>query len=130
MSNDKEERSFDYTYSAQAQKEAAGIYRKYGVQPTKNLIETADLEELRQIDQSTAHPGRIISWIIGSIGTLVMGTGMCMCMVGGGELFTPGIGVGLPGMAAIIAAYPLYNSITKRQKKKNTKKILEISDRA
>ena len=51
-----------------------------------------------------------------------------MCMVGGSVFFVPGIIVGVVGILGIIAAYPLYNAITKRRREKLAPEIIRLSD--
>lgn len=115
---------FNYTYSAAQQEEIKKIREKYS-EPEK----TEDkMERLRRLDKSVTKPGTIASLIVGIIGTLIMGTGMSMCMVGGGELFVPGILVGVVGIVGIIIAYPLYSAITKRQRKKLAPEIIRLSN--
>ena len=115
---------FNYTYSAAQQEEIKKIREKYS-EPEK----TEDkMERLRRLDKSVTKPGTIASLIVGIIGTLIMGTGMSMCMVGGGELFVPGILVGVVGIIGIIIAYPLYSAITKRQRKKLAPEIIRLSN--
>ena len=103
---------FSYTYSAKQQEEIKKIRDKY-------LPKEADkMEQLRRLDKRVTEKGTTISLILGIAGTLVMGTGMSMCMVWT-ELFIPGIIVGIIGIAAVSLAYPLYSYITKREREKN-----------
>lgn len=44
------------------------------------------------------------------------------------SLFALGVVVGLVGIAGIIAAYPVYSHITKKQKEKLAPQILRLSD--
>lgn len=116
--------TFNYTYSASQQEEIKKIREKY------SALEKQDdkMEQLRRLDKSVTKPGTVVSLIVGIICTLVMGTGMSMCIVGGEAFFIPGIIVGIVGILGIIAAYPLYNAITKRQRDKLAPEIMRLSD--
>lgn len=120
MSNE----TFNYTYSASQQEEIKRIREKYSAPQEKE----DKMEQLRRLDRSVTKPGTIISLIIGIIGTLVMGSGMSMCIVGGDDMFIPGIIVGVVGILGVIAAYPFYNTITKRRREKLAPEIIRLSD--
>lgn len=86
------------------------------------------MEQLRRLDKSASLPGTIASLIVGKIGALVMGTGMSCVMVWGNELFIPGIIIGVIGMAAAVAAYPIYSIVTKKRREKLTAQIIGLAD--
>ena len=116
--------TFNYTYSASQQDELKRIREKYSA-PEK----TEDkMEQLRRLDKSVTKPGTVISLIVGIISVLIMGTGMSMCMVGSGDMFIPGIIVGVVGMIGVIAAYPLYSAVTKRRREKLAPEIIRLTD--
>ena len=113
--------TFSYTYSAKQQEEIKKIRDKY-------LPKEADkMEQLRRLDKRVAEKGTTISLIIGIAGTLVMGTGMSMCMVWT-ELFIPGIIVGVIGIAAVSLAYPVYSYVTKKEREKIAPEIIRLTD--
>lgn len=116
--------TFNYTYSASQQEEIRRIREKYA--PPKQ--EEDKMERLRRLDKSVTRPGRAAALIVGIMGSLIMGTGMSMCMVWGGELFVPGIIVGAVGVIGVICAYPLYNAVTKRQRAKLAPEIIRLSN--
>lgn len=122
MSERKE--TFQYTYSAPQQEEIRKIREKYAP-PEKREDK---MEQLRRLDKSVTKPGTAAALIVGIVGSLVMGTGMSMCMVWGGSLFLPGIAVGAIGIAGVASAYPLYAAVTKRRRKKLAPEILRLSD--
>ncbi|MDE7399222.1 MAG: hypothetical protein K2N06_06805 [Oscillospiraceae bacterium] len=121
MDNNK---TFSYTYSASQQEEIKKIRDKYS---TPKQAEDK-MEQLRRLDKSVTEPGTVISLIVGIIGSLIMGTGMSMCMVGNDAFFIPGIIIGFVGILGIIAAYPLYNAVTKRRREKLAPEIIRLSD--
>ena len=62
----------------------------------------------------------------GVLGALVLGVGMCMIMVW--NIMIPGLIVGVVGIACVLLAYPLYQLITRRQRKKIAPEILRLTD--
>lgn len=116
------ENKFEYTYSAKRQEEVEKIMSKYVDK------EEDKMEQLRKLDQSVERPGTMAAIIIGVIGTLIMGGGMSLVLVWGGWLSIPGIILGLVGMAVLAMAYPVYQSITKKQKEKLAPQILALSE--
>ena len=121
---DEKKETFNYTYSASQQQEIRRIREKY-VKPTQ---EEDKMELLRKLDASATRPGTIVSIIVGTIGALLLGVGMCCTMVWAGTWFIPGIIVGVIGMIGVAAAYPLFDRITKKQREKLAPEILRLSD--
>lgn len=114
--------TFTYTYSAKQQEEIRSIREKY-------LPKEEDkMEQLRRLDRSATKKGTVISLLAGVMGCLVMGVGMCCTMVWMGNLFIPGIILGLIGIAFIAAAYPLYVRITKKEREKLAPQILKLTE--
>lgn len=114
-------KSFSYTYSAKQQEEIRKIREKY--EPK----ETDKMEQLRRLDESVTQKGTIISLIIGIIGTLVLGIGMCFCLAWT-DLFVIGIVVGIVGIAMVSAAYPIYSYVTRKEREKITPEIIRLTD--
>lgn len=113
---------FDYSYSAKRQEEIEAIRRKY-------LPQSEDkIERLRALDRSAARPGTAAAIVIGTLGTLLLGTGMSCAMVWGGQLFIAGIVIGIVGIAAIALAHPAYALITKKQRAKLAPEILRLTE--
>ena len=116
---------FTYRYSAKEQKEVQEIRKKYLPRSESKL------DELRRLDRAVEKSGTVLSLVIGIIGCLIFGTGMCLSMqvIGGGQLFMIlGIIVGIVGAAVIIAAYPIYKKIVRQAKAKYAPRILELID--
>lgn len=119
---DQNEETFEYRYSAKQQEEIEAIRRKY-------LPKEEDkMEQLRQMDKRVSRKGTIISIIIGVIGCLLLGIGMCCTMEWTGRWFVPGIIIGVIGIVMIALAYPLYERITKKERKKIAPLILKLAD--
>ncbi|MBQ7981597.1 MAG: hypothetical protein IJ305_08325 [Oscillospiraceae bacterium] len=113
--------TLSYTYSAKEQAEIKKIREKY-------VPKEADkMEQLRRLDAGVTQKGTVISLVVGIIGALVLGVGMCCCMVWT-ELFVLGIAVGIIGIAAVSAAYPLYNYVTKKEREKIAPEIIRLTD--
>lgn len=114
-------KSFEYTYSAKQQEEINSIRKKY-LPKEENKLET-----LRRLDREVERPGMLWSIIIGVVGALLLGIGMCCTMVWEG-VFVLGIIVGILGMLIVAAAYPVYLKITKKQREKIAPQIIALSN--
>ena len=115
------ENNFEYSYSAKRQKEVDEIRKKY-------LPKEEDkLETLKRLDSEAERPGTVISLAVGTIGTLILGVGMCCTMVWSSSLFVLGIFLGLIGMAVLGVAYPLYKKVTAKEREKIADQILALS---
>ena len=121
------QKSFQYTYSAQQQQEIEHIRKKY-LPPEEDKMET-----LRRLHNSATRLAKIWSITIGIIGALILGTGMSLCMtelsqiLGGLGMFV-GIPVGLAGLVLIALAYPVYNHILKKERQRIAPEILRLTD--
>ncbi len=114
---------FNYTYSAPEQAEIKKIREKY---LPKDETENK-LERLRKLDKSAETPAVILSLILGIIGTLLLGIGMCCTMVWT-RFFVLGIIVGITGIITLSCAYPAYKKITKRCREKIAPEILKLTE--
>ena len=103
---------------------ATKIRDNYVAKPT----EKTKLEQLRELDKKVKRPVNIFSYIFGTTGALVMGTGMCMTMGFLGGLMPVGIAVGLVGMGIAAATYPLHKKILASRKEKYSKQIIAKSN--
>lgn len=119
---EEKKETFTYNYSASQQAEIKKILEKYVPR------EESKMDTLRRLDKSAARPGTIVSLIVRIISSLVMGTGMCCCMVWAESMFIPGIIIGVIGMAGMASAYPLYSRITKKRREKLAPEIIRLSD--
>ena len=119
---ENKDQTFHYTYSAKQQEEIQNIRKKY-------LPKEEDkMEQLRRLDQGTTKKGMILSVTLGVIGCLLLGVGMCCTMVWTESWFIPGVIIGLIGIGAVIAAYPLYTRVTRKERKKVAPQILQLTD--
>ena len=122
-----ENNSFEYTYSAQRQKEIEEIRKAY-------LPKEEDkMAELRRLHAIPTQKAQAASLAIGIIGTLILGTGMSLCLTDLGSALGDlslilGIIIGLAGMVMIAAAYPTYNRVLKKEKAINAPEILRMTE--
>lgn len=119
--------TFKMTYSAQQQEEIQEIRKKY-MEPEEDKM-----ERLRTLDATATKKATINSIAVGTIGTLIMGTGMSLMMSDFGKIAgsfaTPiGIVAGIAGIAILACAYPLYNSTLKKEREKIAPEILRLTE--
>ncbi|MBO5273489.1 MAG: hypothetical protein J6I45_02630 [Clostridia bacterium] len=120
--DNKNNNSFEYTYSAPQQEEIKRIREKY-------LPREADkMEQLRRLDQRTTEKARNFSLTCGIISVLLLGFGMSCVMVWSKILFIPGIIIGLLGISGVTMTYPLYQYITRREREKIAPEIIRLTD--
>lgn len=115
---------FSYTYSAAQQQEVEQIRKKY-LPETK---EEDKLSRLRRLDESCTSKATALSLIVGIVGALVLGVGMCCTMVWGGVWFIPGIVIGVAGIALLCCAYPLYNRVLEKERQRVAPEILKLTE--
>ena len=119
--------SFEYTYSAQQQKEVEAIRKKY-------LPKEEDkMEQLRKLHHSASQKAQAASIAIGVIGALLLGTGMSLCMTELGAALGQfamvlGILVGLIGLVLVALAYPLYHRTLRKERARIAPEILRLTD--
>ncbi len=118
---EKEKDTFTYTYSAKQQEEIRNIRKKYLPR------EEDKMEQLRRLDRDTTRKGTVLSVLVGVIGCLLLGVGMCCTMVWM-KFFIPGVVIGLIGIAAVAAAYPLYTRVTKKERERLAPQILKLTE--
>ena len=119
--------SFEYTYSAQQQKEVEAIRKKY-------LPKEEDkMEQLRKLHHSASQKAQAASIAIGVIGALLLGTGMSLCMTELGAALGQfamvlGILVGMMGLVLVALAYPLYHRTLRKERTRIAPEILRLTD--
>ncbi|MBQ3086029.1 MAG: hypothetical protein IJC45_01720 [Clostridia bacterium] len=117
---------FEYAYNASQQEEIRRIREKYLPPAEKNTQDK--LEQLRRLDGSVDKKSTVVALVIGILSTLILGIGMCCCLVWEQTLFAAGIVIGLIGIAGIAAAYPLYIHVTKKERERIAPEIMELTD--
>lgn len=116
--------TFEYTYSAQEQEEVRKIREKY-LPPEERATK---MEQLRKLDAGVTRKGAVVSITVGTIFTLIMGIGICCCMVWTDQLMIPGIIIGLIGMIGAALAYPLYKRIVRKERERIAPQILKLTE--
>lgn len=115
---------YTYSYSAAENNEIKRIREKYEPKST----ELSKIEQLRKLDNSVSQSSTIIAITIGIIGTLLFGTGMSFIMVWADTLFGAGIVIGGLGILTAASAYPVYQSVLEKKRKKIAPMILSLTD--
>ena len=130
--NNQEKNGFTYTYSAREQTEIKRIRDKY-LLPT----EAEDkMTRLRRLDASVTSTAQSVALVFGVIGTLILGSGMSLCMTDIGKLLgisastamIVGIAIGIVGGILASLAYPIHNAILRSKRKKLAPEILRLTD--
>lgn len=97
--------------------------------------ENTELDVLRALDAKVKRPANIFAYVFGSIGAIIMGSGMSLVMTDIGETIgiadsmVPGIIIGVVGMLMAIINYPIYKKILGSRKKKYADEIIKLSDK-
>ncbi len=128
----EEKETFTYTYSAAQQEEIAAIRKKYtaDTQPT----EMDKMAKLRKLDASVTNKASAVGLGVGIVFALIMGFGMSLVMtdlgtkLGMTAALLPGIFIGIVGMIGVIAAYPLYQLVLKKERAKAAPQILKLTE--
>lgn len=96
--------------------------------------EHTQLDALKALDAKVKRPANVFAYIFGSIGAIVMGSGMSLVMTEIGDMvgienpMLPGIVIGIVGLAIVLINYPIYKGILGVRKKKYADQILKLSD--
>lgn len=118
---------FSFTYSAEQQQEIESIRKKYLPK------EENKMEQLRKLHRIPTGKAQATAIAVGVIGALILGTGMSLFMteIGSalGELsMLIGIIIGVIGMALVALAYPAYNRILRKERRRIAPQILQLTD--
>lgn len=100
-------------------------------------VEKSDtaLDELKKLDAKVKRPANIFAYIFGTIGALIMGSGMSLVMTDISEVLNignalpVGIAIGIIGMIMAIINYPIYKGILGSRRKKYANRIIALSDK-
>ena len=124
--------TFTLTYSAKEQEEIKAIRKKYATPE-----QTEDkMAQLHRLDAAVTQKATSVSLVFGVIGALILGMGMSLAMTDigkmiglvGGMAMLMGILIGMVGIVLVSLAYPLYNRIIKKERKKIAPEILRLTD--
>lgn len=95
---------------------------------------TTALDALRKLDAKVKRPANVFAYVFGSVSAIIMGSGMSLIMTDIGETLgmtntmTPGIIIGVVGLAMALINYPLYKCILATRQKKYAEQIVKLSD--
>lgn len=93
--------------------------------------DTSRIMALRRLDRRAKLPATIFAYTFGILTALVMGVGMCLSMkvIGSGTagMVALGVVIGLIGLMAMGANYPLYRMLLRRGKSKYTYEIVQLA---
>lgn len=120
--DNKDKNTFHYTYSAKEQEELKRIRQKYMPREEDKMM------LLRRLDEGVTKRATAASLIVGIIGALVLGVGMCCVLVWMGVWFIPGVVIGLVGIVLVTAAYPVYQHVIKKEREKIAPEIMRLTD--
>ena len=126
MQDKQSKETFNYSYSAKEQRKIRDIRAKY----TSPEQQEDKMERLRRLDAAVTQKGTLASLILGILSALVLGVGMCCCMLWSAQvwIFVLGIVVGAVGIVGICLAYPLYTHITQKEREKIAPEIIRLTD--
>ncbi len=127
-------RNFEYTYSAKEQAELHAIRKKY--MPAEENEMADKLALLRRLDAGVTKKAMVVALTLGVIGTLVLGLGMSLIMTDLAAILgilshaaiSIGILIGAFGIAGVIAAYPIYQRMITRERRRLSPRILQLTD--
>lgn len=117
---------FNYKYSAPTEEERRqieSIRNKYA--PKDKTVENA-LEKIKTLDKKIRTTANGVSIGVGTVGCLIFGLGLSLILEQNIHLW--GTLISAIGCFPMIFAYPLYNFLIKKGKKKYGDEILRLSD--
>ena len=132
MNENKNENGFSYSYSAREREEIKRIRKKYTEDSSRT--DESSIERLRRLDASVTKKGTTVSLIVGTLGSMLMGSGMSLVMTDLGALLPGmlslfiGIAVGVVGIVGVALAYPIYKAITKKERERIAPEVLRITE--
>ena len=122
----EQENKFEFSYSAPTEaerREIENIRAQYEENPSRR---EGKLERLRKLDLLVKNSAMAVGITLGVIGVLIFGVGMTMVLEWNLTLW--GVLVGAVGVAPMAVAYPAYNAVLKKNKKKYGEEILRLAE--
>lgn len=96
--------------------------------------EHTQLDALKDLDKKVKRPANVFAYIFGSIGAIIMGSGMSLIMteigdmIGMTDTMVPGVVIGVVGLIMVVINYPIYKGILGSRRKKYADEIVALSD--
>lgn len=86
------------------------------------------IDELVALDKEAKRPVKVLAYTVGAVGSLVLGSGMCLAMGVIGKRKLPGVVIGGAGIALLAGNYHLYQAYLKSRKAEYAERILSLSE--
>ena len=94
--------------------------------------QTSKVKALKRLDAKAKNPANIFAYTFGIVSSLVLGTGMSLCMgvIGAGTALSMalGIAIGCLGILGVSVNYPLYKRILTNSKNKYATEIIRLAN--
>ncbi len=96
--------------------------------------ETTGIDQLKKLDKKVKRPANVFAYVFGSIGAVIMGSGMSLVMtdisktIGIQNPMLYGIIIGVIGMLMAISNYPIFKGILNNRRKKYADQIIALSE--
>ena len=117
------DKGFSYTYSARQQEDVQAIRQKYLPKEEDKMV------QLRKLDRNVTLYSTIPAVLLGIIGALLLGIGICCVTIASwSAYFIPGIVAGVIGLLIMALAYPLHKIVLKRKQAEAAPQILRLSE--
>lgn len=91
--------------------------------------EDNDFDKLRSLDRKVRMPAEALAYVLGVLGALVLGVGMCIALQAIAAPVALGIVVGVAGIAIVSVNYPIYRAVLNARKRKYASRVLELGDK-
>ena len=94
-----------------------------------------ELDALKALDARVKRPVHVFGYIYGGLSAIIMGAGMSLVMtdigssIGVAEPMTPGIVIGVVGLAMAVSTWPICKKLLAVRKKKYAPEILKLSEK-
>jgi hypothetical protein len=98
--------------------------------------EQTAMDALKALDARVKRPANVFGCVYGSVGAIIMGSGMSMvmtdigAMIGLRDAMPLGIAVGLVGIVMVLSTYPIYKKILASRKSQYAAQIIALSEQA
>ena len=85
-----------------------------------------ELDALKALDARVKRPVHVFGYIYGGLSAIIMGAGMSLVMT---DIMTPGIVIGVVGLAMAVSTWPICKKLLAVRKKKYAPEILKLSEK-
>lgn len=97
--------------------------------------EHTQLDALKKLDAKVKRPAKVLAYLLGVVGAIVLGCGMSLVMTDIGatlgitNTMAPGIVVGIVGLVLVVVNYPIFQGFLSSRRKKYADEIMALSDK-